>query len=615
MTSTAAITPAEATLATPVIAARQLGKCYQIYDNPNHRLRAVFMPWGRRRHHDFWALRDATFEVRAGEAVGILGRNGSGKSTLLQLAAGILRPSEGEIVKRGRVSALLELGSGFNPEFTGRENVYLNGAVLGINARQMTLIFDEIAAFADIGAFIDQPVKTYSSGMMIRLAFAVAVAVGPDILIVDEALAVGDIAFQRKCFRRVEELRARGMTLLWVTHDPSLIRQICNRALVLDRGRIIGSGDAGEMADLYIQVMYGDGAPRLVTKPEAAAAEATEGTEGAEGTQEIEAEESGEEVAVDGDFAFSAVPEALRFDFASRLAGVYHPDDIGAHNVMTPFALTPGRYHLELNLACETKKDKSVEIMVADWKRGRVALGTYPPLTCDTMTAKILAYDFEVNEELPEAEVRVTNLGGAAIRLGSLRLWRVDPADRSTLESVARAEPARMKYFNGRERVAFETEPALSAGLAKIVTRDELTLDRAALFDAAGQPRAFFRVDEEVMLVVEARVLKAVSSLSYGILLRDKLGQEIFGRSQTQHQMGLAGPFAVGEKLRFKVTFRASVRQETYFISFGLSDAGFLKNYFYGLDLVQMPLLEAGERVYGIAHLPSKFEAARLEGE
>jgi len=246
---------AAATLGTrtvPAISLRNVGKRYQMYAQPQDRLKqGLFGRW-KTYYSDFWALRGVSIEVRPGEALGIIGRNGSGKSTLLQIIAGTQVPSEGEVEVRGRVAALLELGSGFNPEFTGRENVFLNGAILGIPRRQMRERFDEIAAFADIGQFIDQPVKTYSSGMHARLAFAVAVSVSPDILILDEILAVGDMGFQQKCLARMRRLRESGVTLLFVSHVPDAVRSVCDRALLLVEGQPAYVGTAERAVDIYL---------------------------------------------------------------------------------------------------------------------------------------------------------------------------------------------------------------------------------------------------------------------------------------------------------------------------------------------------------------------------
>lgn len=219
-------------------------KIYSIYNRPQDRLKQSILPRlqhlvgkpASRYFHEFWALRDVSFEVRKGETVGIIGRNGSGKSTLLQIICGTLSPSIGTVTTQGRIAALLELGSGFNPEFSGRENVYLNGAILGLSKPEIDSRFDDIAGFADIGEFIEQPVKFYSSGMVLRLAFAVQAMVDPDILIVDEALAVGDEKFQRKCFARLEELKKKGTSILFVSHSGPQIIELCERAMLLESG-------------------------------------------------------------------------------------------------------------------------------------------------------------------------------------------------------------------------------------------------------------------------------------------------------------------------------------------------------------------------------------------
>jgi len=234
------------------ISARALGKAYTIYHKPVDRLKQMIWRGRRTFYQEFWALRDVDFDVYRGETVGVIGRNGAGKSTLLQLVCGTLAPTEGELQAQGRVSALLELGSGFNPEFTGRENVFMNAAVLGMSDHEIRRRFDAIAGFADIGDFIDQPVRTYSSGMQARLAFAVAIHVDPDILIVDEILAVGDAAFQRKCIERFHRIRDSGCTILFVSHDPYLVKTICQRALYLSRGERLAFGPSAEVVDRYV---------------------------------------------------------------------------------------------------------------------------------------------------------------------------------------------------------------------------------------------------------------------------------------------------------------------------------------------------------------------------
>ena len=256
----------------PLIEVKGLTKAYRIWDRPSSRLTGPMIeaasglfPKGfalgralaaraARKYRDFYALRDVSFSIRQGEATGIIGRNGSGKSTLLQLIAGTLTPTSGSVRTDGRVSALLELGSGFNLDFTGRENVFLNGAIYGLTRAEMTGRMDEVTAFADIGEFIDQPVKTYSSGMMMRLAFAVAVNVQPDVLIIDEALAVGDVFFSQKCFQRIREIVHRGATLIFVSHDMGAVQSLCDRALLLSEGSLVFDGAPEDCVSRYFNL-------------------------------------------------------------------------------------------------------------------------------------------------------------------------------------------------------------------------------------------------------------------------------------------------------------------------------------------------------------------------
>jgi lipopolysaccharide transport system ATP-binding protein len=233
----------------------QLGKCYRLYARPQDRLKQAL--WGRHRRYyqEMWALRGVSFDVPRGETVGIIGPNGSGKSTLLQIIAGTLAPTEGRVEVRGRVSALLELGSGFNPEFTGRDNVYLTASILGLSAAQIAERFDAIAAFADLGPYLDRPLKTYSSGMVVRLAFSVAISVDPDILLVDEALAVGDIRFQQRCMTRIRQLRDQGVSILFVSHDLDACKRLCRQVHVLEAGRLIRSGPPDAVANWYLGYM------------------------------------------------------------------------------------------------------------------------------------------------------------------------------------------------------------------------------------------------------------------------------------------------------------------------------------------------------------------------
>jgi len=245
------------------IKVENLSKCYQIYNQPHDRLKQSIYPRLQRLsgqqpkqyHREFWALKDVSFEIKKGETVGIIGRNGSGKSTLLQMICGTLNPTSGSIQTHGRVAALLELGSGFNPEFTGRENVYMNAAVLGLSRKETDSRFDEIVTFADIGDFIEQPVKTYSSGMMVRLAFAVIAHVDADILVVDEALSVGDAFFTQKCMRFLRSFMKRG-TVLFVSHDTGAVVNLCNKGVLLSHGQVVEVGSAKEVTERYLATIY-----------------------------------------------------------------------------------------------------------------------------------------------------------------------------------------------------------------------------------------------------------------------------------------------------------------------------------------------------------------------
>lgn len=237
-----------------MIQVENLSKIYKVYEKPSDRLIETFF-FKKIRHKEFHAIRNLSFEVSGGETIGIIGRNGSGKSTLLKILSGVLNPTGGKISINGKVSAILELGAGFNQEYTGIENIFFNGILQGKSKKEMQQKLDDILAFADIGDFIHQPVKTYSSGMFARLAFAVAINVDPDILIVDEALAVGDMKFQAKCFKKFEELKSKGITILFVGHDVSSIRKFCDRTLWLNNGELIAFGDTLSVTAEYMEYM------------------------------------------------------------------------------------------------------------------------------------------------------------------------------------------------------------------------------------------------------------------------------------------------------------------------------------------------------------------------
>jgi lipopolysaccharide transport system ATP-binding protein len=243
---------------TTAITVRNVSKKFRLFASPKERLMEALHPFRKQYHREFWALRDVSFEVGRGETVGILGRNGSGKSTLLQIICSVMQATQGEVHVNGRISALLELGAGFNPEFTGRDNVILNGAIMGISRKEMLRKLPEIEAFADIGEFFDQPVKTYSSGMFVRVAFAAAIHVDPDVLVVDEALSVGDVKFQQKCLLQIEKIRTSGAAIIFVSHSLETITSLCSRAIILEKGVILADGEPKIVAEKYLAILFSE---------------------------------------------------------------------------------------------------------------------------------------------------------------------------------------------------------------------------------------------------------------------------------------------------------------------------------------------------------------------
>lgn len=237
------------------ISVNDVTKAYRLYDKPMDRLKETFSITRKKRHKLFYALNHVSFDVEKGQTVGIIGTNGSGKSTILKIITGVLSPSEGNVEINGRVSALLELGAGFNMDYTGIENIYMNGTMMGYSKEEMDAKLEEILSFADIGDFVYQPVKTYSSGMFVRLAFALAINVDPEILIVDEALSVGDVFFQSKCYKKINEIKDRGTTILLVTHDMSSVIKYCDKVVLLNKGDKIAEGLPGDMVDLYKRIL------------------------------------------------------------------------------------------------------------------------------------------------------------------------------------------------------------------------------------------------------------------------------------------------------------------------------------------------------------------------
>ena len=297
----------------PAISLRGVGKKYKVHGSHKERLKEAFGFGGRRRSRDFWALEDVSMDVEPGTTLGIVGRNGAGKSTLLKVISGVVQPSTGTVEVNGRLVALFGVGSGFNTQFTGRENAMLNGLLLGLERREMLERFDEIEAFADIGEFMDQPVKTYSSGMRARLGFAVAINVEPDVLIVDETLAVGDALFKQASMQRMRDLRDKGTTILFVSHSLGLVEDFCNRAILLHKGRLLASGETEETLDRYHALLSN---PKVGGK-------AARG--GADGTLDRVIEREGEEDAAeaqDATVAGKRAPGPRRGTGEARIRGV-----------------------------------------------------------------------------------------------------------------------------------------------------------------------------------------------------------------------------------------------------------------------------------------------------
>ncbi|MDB9527022.1 ABC transporter ATP-binding protein [Oscillatoria sp. CS-180] len=345
-----------------VISLQGASKCFKRYEKPVDRLKEIIFP--RRKHaEEFWALKDVSLDISPGETIGIVGRNGAGKSTLLQLICGTLQPTEGTVRVNGRVSALLELGAGFNPEFTGRENVYMNGAIMGLSREEIDSRFEEIATFANIKEFMEQPVKTYSSGMYVRLAFAAAVYIEPEILIVDEALAVGDIVFQAKCTTRMKAMMDSGTTILFVSHDPIAIKSLCQRTVYLDQGRVRAIGESGPIVDQYIKdafeesSMFGDAPPPPTIEPVPSASSISE----LNGSVEVYTKEYKNYDALA--FRGLGISTAQFKDFETRVASLRHGEgSVRIKNIIvmdddqSPVGQVPFGTYVTVRVICEAQR-------------------------------------------------------------------------------------------------------------------------------------------------------------------------------------------------------------------------------------------------------------------
>jgi lipopolysaccharide transport system ATP-binding protein len=345
---------------TLAIRVENLSKCFHIYDRPRQRLQQLMLAPIKSKlknadvkyYREFWALKSINFEVSRGETVGIIGKNGSGKSTLLQIICGTLSASEGSVQVNGRIAALLELGSGFNPDFTGRENIYLNGSILGLSRQEIDDRFAEIEAFADIGDFIDQQVKSYSSGMAVRLAFAVAINADPEILIVDEALSVGDELFQRKCFSRIEAIRQKGATILFVSHAGSAIVELCDRAILLDCGDMLTQGAPKQVVGNYQKMLYAAADRRAIIRQQILLGQAPTGVDpDAEAPELLQLEHDIEE-SFDPDLKPNSTIEYEDKGARIRDAGIYTQSNIKVNNLVRGRSYFY-RYHVDFATVAE----------------------------------------------------------------------------------------------------------------------------------------------------------------------------------------------------------------------------------------------------------------------
>lgn len=446
--------PAHSADADVVISASNIGKCYRIYDHPHDRLRQIL----RRRPlgTDFWALKSVSFQVRRGQVVGLVGRNGSGKSTLLQILAGLLTPSTGRVVMRGRTAAILELGSAFNPEETGRENVALYGQVMGMSKTEIHDRLPLIERFADIGPFFGRPVKLYSSGMQNRLGFAVCFHVAADLLIIDEAFSVGDAAFQRKCFTKITEARNQGATIFFATHDTTSVRLMCDVALMLDGGRLQAAGNPASVVDAYLSLL------------------------------------------------FNCSPAEHRLD--------------------------------ECNL------DRNME-----FKQQAAEM------------AESFSLDFLVTV------------------------------------------PTKLRFVND--------------GTHEILGTRRAEVAASVVVGGDGRAVGTLKVGDICAVRSLVRFRAPTEHFSFGVLLRDRLGQPIFGQEASNTTLGLTGPFQASDSVIVDFRFRCDLRQDTYFVTLGIGDRLDSTVYFYATDIMELRIEVRDVPVYGLINLPYQFVAQSVSGE
>jgi len=457
-----------------VISARNVGKCYHIYGRPQDRLKQTLWRGRRQFYREFWALKDVTFDVKRGQVLGLIGRNGSGKSTLLQILAGVLAPTTGEVVRRGKAAAILELGSGFNLEYTGRENALLNGQVLGMSKEEMLRKLPEIERFADIGDFFDQPVKLYSTGMYARLAFAVCVHLSADLLVVDEVLSVGDIAFQKKCYDRIRDIREKGTTIFLATHDTSVVRLTCDVALMLENGEVYAFGDPGVVVDQY---------------------------------------------------------------FSLLLEGI----------------------------SCRARSDSEVSSL----------------------------------------EVRRVGSGGEPKGEES-RLGIPVPAAEGVSPELLAKVPQNMQ-FRGKAGDRKRSESGSETPVRGISGDLRMEVTASAVLGDGASPVTAIRVGGTCTIRSLLTFREPTEHFLYGVLIRDRFGQNIFGQSVSDVMLHLKGPFDAGDLVAVDFRFRCDLRQDTYFVTLGIHDATGSVLHYYATDVMELRVEPDRELVFGLTSPPFEF--------
>ncbi|CAN7397224.1 ABC transporter ATP-binding protein [Phenylobacterium sp. LjRoot225] len=423
---------------------RGVAKSYRVYSRPQDRLKQYLSP-GRQYYRDFWALKDVSLQLRRGETVGIIGRNGSGKSTLLQIICGTNQPTEGEVRVRGRVSALLELGAGFNPEYTGRENVRLYASVLGLSPAEIVERMPQIIEFAEIGEFLDMPVKTYSSGMFVRLAFSVAINVDPDVLVVDEALAVGDGRFQHRCMARIRAMQESGVAILYVSHDTEGVKRLCNEVLVLQDGRVVRRGKPLEVSNWYVALMtVGYDLDRLSQLEAERAAPADDGT--------TLAPREGAAASIGAD-----LPEFGYFRHGDGTAEIVHASLCDAHGVQTTSVALGGEAGIEFDVRFGIDQPEYVVGFYITDRLGTHVIGlnsyqekmTFPP----AKAGELLRFSFRIPVELRPGFYSLS----VSIAYNQFDAVWMDHIDNVVIFRVVDPDPARTvfgAYLPGRREVS-----------------------------------------------------------------------------------------------------------------------------------------------------------------